>query len=191
MMKWDPRVGEFAAGLAASAILWAAYAIGLAILDGAKPGDWLGMVGAMLGTMMAIGGAVAIDRQKVASERRASILEVMRVSDEALALHQKALDCFPTEHWKSSAAAKIGIEADQLNLTADRLLNRPHLTDGAIQVGAGIMTLMQTIKRGADIFTAENGDHFGKRAFDAIKVSSALVASIEGRSKAVRKHHGL
>lgn len=190
-MNWKPRPGEFIAGLVASAILWVIYAITATAFDDDKPSDWLGLAGAMLGTMMAIGGAVIVDRQKERREKLSSISEVMRVADEALALQRKALEQFPKETWKSKAAAKIGIEADQIYLTADRLLNRPYLTAGAIQVGAGVMTLMQTIKRGVDIFFAENGDNFGQRAFETIIVSSGLVAAIEGRSKAVREHHGL
>ena len=190
-MKWKPRFGEFLAGMIASAVLWCAYAIVAATIDGARPADWLGLVGAMLGTMMASGGAVAIDRQKVANERRSSIREVLRAAVECVSLFDIAKSRFKHLTWKSDEAAIIGAEADQLSATLDRLLSRPQLTDGAINVGSGAMRLMQSIRRAANIFQEANGLDFGDRAFDVLIESVTLVEIVAVRAETVRVYHSL
>lgn len=190
-MNWQPRAGEFVAGLAASAILWIAYAIVAAVLDGAKPADWLGLVGAMLGTMMAIGGAVMVDRYKVANERIESIREVIRASERGIELYDTARTTFKNLRWKSDEAAIIAAEADQWNATIDRLLSRPHLTDGAINIGTGSMRLMQSVRRAADVFQESNGDNFGDRAFDILIESVTVVENVTRRISSVKEYHKL
>ena len=52
---------------------------------------------------------------------------------------------------RDAASATLAARADHLRMALDRLLDRPHLTDGAIVAGSGAIRLLEAIMQGRDM----------------------------------------
>lgn len=79
------------------------------------------------------------------AERRDATQEVLRAVREALAVYHGAAKLVESKAWPDDLTSLIRIRASHLHATLDRLLNRPSLTDGAIAIGAGAMSVLNAI----------------------------------------------
>jgi hypothetical protein len=76
-MSWADRLREALVGGLTGLATVALYAVARAKLIGAPAGDWLGFAGAVIGTALAVGGAVWIEHWKRGTERRAETRAVL------------------------------------------------------------------------------------------------------------------
>ena len=87
----------------------------------------------------------APEKQKLA-DRKEGTLEILRAAEDSLVLHKHLCDLIEKQKkWPDTDVVSIRIKADHLRMTLDRLLSRAHLSDGAIAVGAGCMSILSTI----------------------------------------------
>lgn len=93
------------------------------------------------------------------AERQDATLEVLRAVKEAVAIYGGAAESVANKAWPDDLASLIRIRAMQLHATLDRLLNRPSLTDGAIAIGSGAMSVL------AAIIAIPNSQEARERAF--------------------------
>jgi hypothetical protein len=59
--------------------------------------------------------------------------------------------------WSSWHARRLGARAAHLRGTLDRLLTKPHLTDGVITTGVGAMQILSEVVEASNLFFATTG----------------------------------
>jgi hypothetical protein len=79
-------------------------------------------------------------------DRREATEEVLHATSEALEIYRGAADLVNERVWPDDLVTLIRIRAAHLHATLDRLIGRPSLTDGAIAVGAGAMSILAAIQ---------------------------------------------
>ena len=153
--------------------------------DGAGADDWLQFWGGAFGSLFAVLGAYLLENWRRSSHDRASrsevINEVLRAYREARAVYDAALQDFPKASRKSQRAMEVRAKAGMAADTLDRLLNKPHLTDGSIAVGSGGIALMRIVIRGAEVLDENDGVEHPKRAHEQICSALALEGAIHER----------
>lgn len=187
--KSDVRPGwrfVFAGAGGAAFTIFAATLYG----NGADGGDWLQFFGGALGAILAVFGAAYVaDLSQAAAllrDRGSAISEVLRATDRAFEVYENAVKKFPFEGSESPTAAGICAEASQVRMTLDRLLSRPTLTDGAIEVGAGAIALMDTVISAGAMFL--NNKNNGADASRRLMAGLTITDSIKKRRDKVRDY---
>ena len=80
-------------------------------------------------------------------DRRESTGEVLAASNQALNLYYEAQILAAEDNkWPTKAVSVIRIKSAHLHETLNRLVSRPSLTDGAISVGAGAMSILAMLQ---------------------------------------------
>ena len=148
-------------------------------------GDYLGFIGAAFGAGVTVLAAERIQTHRARAAAliadRQNLRDVRGAIEEALRVHQLAIDVCAIDTWKNEEAARIGAKADQLRLTIDRLLARPGMSLDAIAAGSSAIRLMEGVAAAAAIFFESNGINFGPRASFALRPMDVLAAAANDR----------
>ncbi len=114
--------------------------------------DWgaVGAFGTMSASIIALFAswlAIKAPQWNKNQDRRESTGEVLAAADEALRLYAEAHTMtVGTDKWSTKSVSVLRIKAAHLYETLDRLVGRPSLTDGAIAVGAGAMSILHLLR---------------------------------------------
>lgn len=79
------------------------------------------------------------------AERRDTTHEVLRAVEEAMAVYREAAKLVENGSWAEDLMFRTRIKASHLYGTLDRLIGRPCLTDGAIAVGTGAISVLAAV----------------------------------------------
>jgi hypothetical protein len=115
--------------------------------------DWsaVGAVGTLLASGIALLAswlALKAPEWNKSADRSESTNEVIKATEEALELYAQARQMVAANgNWASPTVITLRTRADHVYQTLDRLVGRPSLTDGAIAVGAGGMSIMAILRR--------------------------------------------
>jgi type II secretory pathway pseudopilin PulG len=117
----------------------------------AGPIDWeavsaIGTIAATLVALFASWLAIRAPEWSRRADRREATSEVLRATGEAIEIYRGAAQLVAEKSWPDDLVTLIRIRADHLYATLDRLIGRPSLTDGAIAVGAGAMSILAAIR---------------------------------------------
>ncbi len=180
--RWILIAGLAAAGFVGAVVVQVAK---LVAAHGASAGDWLQFSGGALGSIFAVAGAYGLETWRRRAEERSAkseaLQEVLNGYISAREVYDLAKAQFPTVHRKSLEAAALAVNARLMSNTLDRLLSKPHLTDGAIAIGAGGILLMKSVLDGAAILDEDDGIQHQLRASEKLKSCAALLVITEQR----------
>ena len=169
----------------------------------------MGAVGTLLASIIALVAswlAIKALQWSKNQDRRESTGEVLVAADEALRLYAEAHTMtVGTDKWSTNPVSVLRIKAAHLYETPDRLVGRPSLTDGAIAVGAGAMSVLHLLrsletmeeirqKKMARSASSKEGRVFAMMidsatpARETIEAAQALVEVVQERICRVKKY---
>lgn len=113
--------------------------------NGAIDWDAVSAVGTLLASAIALLAswlALKAPEWNKQADRRESTHEVLRATAEAITLFNEAKALANVDTWPAKPVTSVRIRAAHLHEAMDRLISRPSLSDGAITIGAGAMTIL-------------------------------------------------
>lgn len=141
------------------------------------------------------------------AERLSATHEILLAVQETVLLFYGARKLAESSTWDGDLVSIIRIRSSHLYVTIDRLISRPYLSDGAIAVGAGAMSVLDEIKKiptAAEIFEKNRNNKRGlydpglAKYVQTISLTRQIISSIEqivdvvkSRASRVEKYYGI
>ena len=161
--------------------------------NGAIDWDAVSAVGTLLASAIALLAswlAMKAPEWNKQADRRESTHEVLRATSEALTLFDEAKTlAIINNTWSTKPVTSFRIRATHLHETIDRLISRPSLSDGAITIGAGAMSILvmlrslETREELQEKYMAQRsrkgGDLVAAMYIDAVPAAAATIESTQ------------